>query len=266
LYIYFQTRTVVDKELVTGLTFFVNIWYFLAYMFLPLAQRIVDLVPSSMVALLQIMRYLLVVAVPIVVIAVMVKGNRVLRLFLVWSIMFIATTAIFQWNVGLFDLYPVRTASRYMYSANLGMAVLVAWGLHWLVNWQPLRWLTHRRWLMILTVLFVAGNLIIVKFVSQRYMQRQTQVVKLAGSINSLQPYLADHETLHLLVRDLRVLPPVVVSDWHLEAMIYVICDQHTDVIIEERPLFLKSDLKINSDTLVIGFDDDAGVFIEPVP
>jgi hypothetical protein len=197
---------------------------------------------------------------------VAVKGNRVLRLFLAWSIMFITTTAIFQWNVGLFDLYPDRTASRYMYSANLGMAVLVAWGLHWLVHRAPLTWLRRRRWLVLLGLLFVFGNLVIVKFISRRYVQRQVEVAKLVNSLHSLQPRLSDHETMHLLVRNQQKLPPVVVSDWHLEAMIYVICDQQIDVIIDERPLFQRSDLRIGNDTLVIGFDDDAGALIGPVP
>ena len=82
-----------------------------------------------------------------------------------YSVMFISTVAVFNWELSLFDLYPERTVSRFMYSAVPGYAVVLAW-LWFNVVLRYLKLLRKKIIYLSLIILFIAGNFLVINKIS----------------------------------------------------------------------------------------------------
>ncbi|MBD3257959.1 hypothetical protein GF377_05965 [candidate division GN15 bacterium] len=229
---YFATRTVVDKELAAGWSTVTHLWYFLAYALFPLSARIADMIPDSLAPLLTALRIISIIAVPVLFFAVWRFAGAVGRAFLAWSILFVATISLFQWDVSLVSLYPERTAARYMYSVNFGYSVLLAWVLT--TFWK--RWLAKRRLagaaVVILAILFLAGNVTVVTKVTAKYRTEQDKNRRMFDTVVG-QVEAAAVDSVCVRVPETAQMPGLLTKPRFLQGMIAVGTDRVIPVHIE---------------------------------
>ena len=230
---YSATRTVADREIALNTNTVINLWYFLVYLITPFAKRIVESVPEQMVGLLKVIKIAATVLLPLCGVYLWRKGGIVCRLFLLWSIAFVATIAIMRWDVGLFDLYSERTASRFMYTPVLGVSVCLAWLAQKVADRvRVLRW---RSVVVLVTTLFIGFNWLAVWQVSGLYQENQAIANGVIETFESSASLLATCDSVIVFGDDLPNAPALVVSSRHLEAILYVWFNRGLPVIVTDR-------------------------------
>jgi hypothetical protein len=149
-------------------------------------------------------------------------------MFLLWPLLFLGPVAMFDWNVGLFDLYPERTASRYMYIAIPGTAVLLSVVISWLYGrmkkWKPLA--------VVALVLFLMGNLAAVYKVTRTYQVRQGQSTHLFEQLSLNRAQLEPCDSLVIIPDDVTNYPALFEYPRVLEAMCYLVTDTNITVTL----------------------------------
>jgi len=230
---YTATRTVADREIVLNANTVVNLWYFLVYLITPFAKRIVESVPDQVVVVLKVIKITVTVLAPLCGIYLWRKGGIACRLFLLWSMAFVATIAIMKWDIGLFDLYSERTASRFMYSPVLGVSVCVAWLAQKVADRvRVLRW---KYVVAFVVVLFVGLNWLAVKRVSGLYLENQAIVSNVIKTFTSSASSLVNCDSVVVFGENLPNSPSLVASPQHLEAILYVWFDRSLPVTVTDR-------------------------------
>jgi len=216
---YFQTRTVIDKELTIGLDNAVNMWYFLVHMVLPITARITQLVPDQLLWLLKVLKVTLTLSLPLGLWYLAKKGGKPLIFFIFWSSMFLSTIAVLRWDVGLFTLYPEKTISRFMYSATIGFSVAAGWLL-----WRLHSWLTRvnvSKWTgIVFLITFLGINLFATWQMSKLYFQNYKRSENLIRSFSESLSELSQCQTV-VIYHD-EDDPQVVRSGKHLRAILDV--------------------------------------------
>ncbi|TFH55508.1 MAG: hypothetical protein E4G91_10395 [Candidatus Zixiibacteriota bacterium] len=229
---YSATRTVADREIALNANTIVNLWYFLVYLITPFAKRIVESVPDHVVGVLKVIKITATIIAPLCGVYLWRKGGVVCRLFLLWSIAFVATIAIMKWDVGLFDLYSEHTASRFMYSPVLGVSVCVAWLAQKIAD--RVRVLRRKYIVASVTVLFIAFNWLAVRHVSGLYLENQAIANGVIETFTSSAGSLATCDSVIVFGDDLSNAPALVASSRHLEAILYVWFDRSLAVTVTE--------------------------------
>jgi len=234
LAVYFSGRTMTDKELVFGPSVLFNLWYFLAYTLFPLSERVVAVIPTGLHSLLVAGKVVALATVPVLFWAIFRRGPAGVRLFFLWSIVFIATVSLFKWDVSLLSLYPERTASRYMYTANAGMAVVIAWLA--VSAWR--RWLGSRRLTKPIPVLFallyLAGNFVIVYQVTQKYRLGRAQEHDMYSAVVGLAEKTKS-DRISVLVPNRESAPQIVATGVFLESMLLVGTGREIEVSVQDK-------------------------------
>ncbi len=229
LLFYFNTRSFVDKELVTDARVFTNLWFLATYQVLPISARMVSSLGESVHLLLYIVRAGVTLCLPLFWIWLFIKKGAAVRLFLLWPLLFLGPVAMFDWNVGLFDLYPERTASRYMYIALPATAVLISVIVSWLYGcmkrWKPVA--------VVALVLFLAGNLAAVYKVTRTYQVRQRESTHLFEQLSLNRAQLLPCDSLMIVLDNVANYPTLSKYPRVLEAMCYLVTDRNITVILQ---------------------------------
>ncbi|MCX6833383.1 MAG: hypothetical protein NT028_14890, partial [candidate division Zixibacteria bacterium] len=230
---YSATRTVADREIALNAHTVVNLWYFLVYLITPFAKRIVESVPDHVVGMLKVIKIAATILLPVCGVYLWRKGSVVCRLFLLWSIAFVTTIAIMKWDVGLFDLYSERTASRFMYSPVLGVSECLAWLAQKVADRvQVLRW---KYVVAFVTLLFIGFNWLAVRQVSGLYLENQAIANGVIETFKSSASSLATCDSVIVFSDDLPNTPSLIASPRHLEAILYVSFDRSLSVTVTDR-------------------------------
>ena len=228
LVFYFNTRSFIDKELVTDTRVFTNLWFLATYQVLPISARMVGNLGESVHQLLYIVRAGVTISLPLLWIWLFIKRGAAVRMFLLWPLLFLGPVAMFDWNVGLFDLYPERTASRYMYIAIPGTAVLISVIVSWLYDcmkrWRPVA--------VVALVLFLAGNLAAVYKVTRTYQVRQRASSNLYEQLSQNRERLQKCDELLITTDNAATSPALLQYPRVLEAMCYLVAERDFTVIL----------------------------------
>ena len=228
LVFYFNTRSFIDKELVTDTRVFINLWFLATYQVLPISARMVGSFGESMHQLLYIVRAGVTISLPLLWVWLFIKRGVAVRMFLLWPLLFLGPVAMFDWNVGLFDLYPERTASRYMYIAVPGTAVLISVIIPYLYGcmkkWKPVA--------VGALVLFLMGNLAAVYKVTRTYQVRQSESTHLFEQLSLNRAQLEACDSLVIIPDDVTNYPALFEYPRVLEAMCYLVTDTNITVTL----------------------------------
>jgi hypothetical protein len=230
---YAATRTVVDPKVALNVDTVVNLWYFLVYLVTPFAKRIVEMVPDQLVGILRVTKIAVTVLAPLCGVYLWHKGGIVCRLFLLWAIAFVATIAIMNWDVGLFDLSAERSVSRFTYSPAVGVSVCIAWLVQKVA--QRFRVLRRKCVVAFATVLFVGLNWLAVRQVSAVYLEDQAITNSIAETFTSSAGSLAACDSVIVCGDDPPSRSRLITSSWHLEALLYVWLDLNLTVVVTDR-------------------------------
>jgi hypothetical protein len=133
--------------------------------------------------------------------------------------MYLATISIFDWNLGLFDLYPPGTAARFMYAAVPGLAVC----LGWIIDYMQRRFRLEKMYKIIalpLLVLFIAGNFAIIQKISTIYFDRQKLSGDIIMSFERLNDEIINARKIIVAIDDKLPDPPINDSPAHLHAIL----------------------------------------------
>lgn len=230
---YFATRTFVDKEIGIGWSTAVNLWYFLAYSLFPLSERMAALVPESFHSLLLAGRILSVILVPVIVVAVLIRGDWPARLFLFWTVLFTGTITLFAWDVSLTSLFPERTAARYMYSVNAGASVVAAWLL--IAVWRRLsrRESFPKSLLYIVGAVYIVGNLGVIYKVTEKYRADQIASREMFDTI-VLAVSGSHGDCIHIVVPDSDNAPQVLSTNGFVSGMAGIGTGREVKVVITD--------------------------------
>ena len=229
LVIYFNTRSFVDKELVTDTRVITNLWFLATYQILPISARMIGSLGETAHQLLYIIKAVITICLPLLWVWLFIKKGAAVRLFLLWPLLFLGPVAMFDWNVGLFDLYPERTASRYMYIAIPGTAVLISLIVSWLYGcmkrWKPVA--------VVALVLFLTGNLAAVYKVTRTYHFRQGESTNLYEQLAKNRERLRKCHELQISTDDAANSPALLQYSRVLEAMCYLLTEEDFTVILQ---------------------------------
>lgn len=237
---YTLTRTVVDRDVSLGIDTFVNLWYFLTYIALPLSQRLVALAPDSIVWVFHGLKVVITVLLPLVAFYVWRRGGVSVRLWITWSVMFVSTIAIMTWDVGLFSLYSAKTAARFMYSPSVGYAVCFAW--LWTTELESrFSWLKNSVLSISIVVLYVGLNFAAVSVTSRLYQSNQEQVARTIEDIKAVWFAVEQSDSLIIFSEDRKATRSALGSEKHVEALIYVVFDHQVKVGIKELATYESS-------------------------
>lgn len=222
LIFYFLTRTVADKQIELGIPIIINIWYFLVYLLIPLAKRVVDGLSGNSIIAIVIIRNALTFIIPLLLGYVYFKGSRIIRLFVIWPIFFLGTIAVFKWGVSLFTLYPNDPASRFMYTPFVGMAVVIAYLIVWVCN-RILKLKINTIAAATIIMIFIAINFALVFIVSPIYFKQQALSQSVIDNIRMNWDTFRDVDSITILTDDLSKTEQIIASGEHLPAIILVI-------------------------------------------
>jgi len=229
---YFGTRSFIDKGLVFNLEIITNLWYLAGYQLLPLSQRLVEGSGGGVRPLLTLVKAVITLVLPVVWVWLFIKKDAAVRLFLLWPLLFLGPVALFDWNVGLFDLYPQRTASRYMYIAIPGTAVLVAVMVshlyYRLKHWRPFA--------VVGLLLFLAGNAAAVYTVTRTYRARQAESTGLYGQISQHRDWLTGCTHVIIAAESASESPTLFGYPRVLESICYLITGRDIAVTVLADP------------------------------
>ena len=224
---YFTTRTYVDKVLLTNLkVFVVNIWYFFIYLFLPFSKRMVTLFGAGHENFMVIMRGIFVFALPLVWLLLLKRKGARERYFLLWPLIMLAPVAMFDWSLGLFDLYPERTISRFMYAAVPGLAVSL--GVIFAGLFDTL--LRKRLVRTAVVVLFVVFNIAVVFKVTGLFKTRQQTSQDIYLQLNEHRDTFDSCDTLYIYLSDTAEVPSLLTNPLVMDAMGRVVFEREMPI------------------------------------
>lgn len=256
IFAYFSTRTVVDRQLELGVDTIVNLWYFMSYIAAPISKRIAESFPAQLIWMLKFVKITVALMVPVVLIYAYRKAGIGIRFFILWTIMFISTISILEWNIHPFSLYPDRTAARFMYSAVPGMAVVSAWMV--ILFFGKFKRIFGKAYVKtFLVVGYVLLNFLITYRISRLYFHRQDLAASIVNNIDRLDPILVGCHSMVVLTNDKENTPQIVSSGIHLQAMIYINSGCNLDVSVENRENYSMDDLGKTSGTIMVAWEAD---------
>jgi hypothetical protein len=230
---YFQNRVVADdKDVSIGIGALVNLWYFMSYMFLPVARRMIEILPAKLAIVLKVAKIAVTALTPVFLSYSLWKGSRAVRIFLLWALAFTATSAILSWHIGLFDLYPERTISRFMYAPNVGIAVLVGWLLLRIAHSFPTHVMDRRIPAGILIAAYILLNFGTVYKMSGLYFQKQEVAAQVISDLRDVQSNLQDGGRIVIETPESGNTPDIVLAEHHFEAIVYVMFDKQVSVTV----------------------------------
>ena len=262
LIIYFKTRTMVDKEIGLGFGTIINLWYLLSYTLTPFSKRVLSFVPEQMLWIIKLLKITVAIMLPLIAIYLVKKGSKAAIYFFIWSVMFLSTVSVFNWNLSLFDLYPERTVSRFMYSAILGMAVVLSWFLYGIL-FQRFQFFSKRVVFIPLIMIFILGNFLIIKKVSGAFVSSQKLSNNIIEGLDELSHDFADGDTLLVITDDIDHTAQIIKSEIHLKAIVFVEFDKHIEVLVQAGNFSTLSDQNTTSKTHVIGWDTSINKFVD---
>jgi len=224
---YFNTRTYIDKILLKDLKLFVvNLWYFFIYLFLPFSKRMITLFGAGHENIMVIMRGFFVFALPLVWFLLLKRKGTKERYFLLWPLILLTPVAMFDWSLGLFDLYPERTISRFMYAAIPGLAVslgVIFAGLFDTLLRKRLVW-------TVVVVLFVVFNIAVVFKVTGLFKTRQQTSQDIYLQLNEHRDAFKNCDTLYIYLSDTAGVPSVLTNPLVMDAMGRVVFEREMPV------------------------------------
>jgi len=263
LVFYFSNRTVVDKEITLSFNIVTNLWYLLAYVLTPISKRVLNIFPENMHWLLATIKISITLIIPLAFIYIFKKSGKAIKFFLVWSVMFISTVAVFNWELGLFDLYPERTVSRFMYSAIPGYAVALAW-LWFNIFSYYLKILYKKTVYIPLIVVFIVGNFLVIDKVSDIFIYHQKLSGGIINTLNNVPDKLACCDTIVVLTDDIGNTHQIIKSLFHLESIVFVKFDRQVKVRLKEDKQYSLTDLTYDNSILTVGWDTSDNRLIMP--
>lgn len=253
---YFLTRTMADKQIELGIPVVLNTWYFLVYLIIPIAKRIAEGLPSYLQLGLKYTKIAVTLTLPLIGLYVFYKGSKIIRVFVLWPILFVLTIAVFKWSITLFTLYPNDPASRFMYTPFVGIAVCIAWFAVKLIN-DVLKTKLNVILLTILGIAFIAANFIAVRKSSIIYSKQQELSQTIIDDIIQHWPVFEKADSITILTEDIAKTEQIIASGEHLPAIILVYFDK-----------VIKISLKINQENnfenagdLLLQWDEDVHHF-----
>jgi hypothetical protein len=265
LIFYALTRTYADKQLDLGAGAIVNLWYFTAYMFIPTAKRIVDILPSSAALILRMAKIFMVFSIPILTFYIIKRGSLAVRFFLAWVVLQISTIAIMKWDGGLFSIYPSDSAARYFQTADIGCAVILAWIITSLYRRLSQTIFSRKFSLVFLAAVFILVNFGLSNLAIKKYSERQADSAILIHGLRPISNALSNGDTLIILTNKKNIPPmSIVESDMLLEAMIFMEFDKSLKVNVNEKPGYSTSDLSIIGRKKILGWDAAGRCLIFP--
>ncbi len=243
LFFYFKTQTFVDQDIEVNMKVFVNIWYYLGYIAVPISQRAAVMFPESYLWVLKSIKVIVSIVVPIFFILLIKSRNKSLLFFGAWSIMFLSTVSVFKMDLNLFDIFPGRPISRYMYSAVPGVLLIVAYFLNNLYNSRFKFW-GIRKTLLAFTIFYIAGNFTAIGILSDLFREKQRMSDHIVASLDLLSNSLLENDTLIVVVDNIDNSEQMIKSEIHLESLILVKFDKNVEVEVVERgnaPVFAEN-------------------------
>jgi hypothetical protein len=201
---YFQSRTVIDKEVILNARTPLNLWFLFVYLFMPLPERFVALLGEGLKQLLAAAKASFALALPAVWGYAFVRRSAGERFALLWPCVMLIPVSLFDWNVSIFDLYPSRTASRFMYVATPGFGAFAGLLLGALLKKHP----NTKRYTVLALIVFVGVNSVAVKGVTELYRQRESEDASVFQTLSEGREMIRRYDTL---VVD-RIRPPACVD------------------------------------------------------
>lgn len=226
---YFATRTFVDKDIVLGWRTPINFWYLFVYQVMPISQRLVALAPSKFESALSVLRIVALLLLPALWVWLFRRSGNHIRYLLIWGVIALLPVAILDWNLSLFALYPERTASRFMYSAAPGLAVLIAL----IVNSLARRIWRNKFLIPSLLVIFGIVNGAAIYKVTQLYRARQRSDQLVYGGLAGLRIVLKDCDRLIIMTDSVAMKSTPFVTPDVLSSMSYLANDRDLPVSVD---------------------------------
>ena len=263
LVFYFITRTVADKEIVLGFDTVINLWYLLAYIVMPISKRVLQFFPENLHWVLIIIKISITLIIPLIFIYIFRKGGEAAKFFLMYSVMFLSTVAVFNWELSLFDLSPERTVSRFMYSAVPGYAVVLSW-LWFNVFSHYLKFLRKKIIYLSLIIIFIAGNFLIINKISGIFIFHQKLSNNIISALNNVPDGLANCDAIVVLTDDIDNTHQIVKSGHHLESIVFVKFDRNVKVLLKEDKQYSLVDLTYDGNILTVGWQTSTSKLLIP--
>jgi hypothetical protein len=254
IFLYFITRTNPDKPIELGIPIIINIWYFLTYLIMPLAKRIVGGLSGGQLALLKYIKGAVTLFIPAIMAYIYFKGSKIIKLFVIWPILFLSTVAVFKWGVALFTLYPDYPASRFMYTPFIGMAVCLAWLFDLIVN----RIFRHAAKTIFITgfmALFIVANYLTIWKSSSVFRRQQEINQNVINDIQNSWSLFENADSITVLTNDLANTEQIISSGEHLPAILFVKFNKNVPVTVKNANNDLRPLLGLRHRTLVVGWD-----------
>jgi hypothetical protein len=261
--IYFKTRTVADKQIEFGINTGINIWYFLVYLILPFARVVVANLARYYQTVLEYIKILVTILIPVLLAVVYMKGTRIAKLLVLWPIFFLSTIAVFKWGVSLFMLYPIDPASRFMYSPFVGMAVCIAWFGVLMIN-QIVKSNLKPFVYAAIGMLFIAANYFIVSKSSSLYTKQQDLSQSVIDDIQANWEYFENADTVVVVTNDLANTEQIIASGEHLPAILLVKFDIRVSVIALNIGENMAPMLGLRERKLIVGWNEQANHMVFP--
>jgi len=262
---YFQTRVVADnKDVELGIGTITNVWYFLVYLVSPVTKRVLSFFPEQSIIFLEIFKVTITLIYPLLLIFIFVKSNKIVRFFIAWMVMFLSTTAVFGWGINLFDLYPERTISRFMYCAVPGLSVIVGWFIIKLTSLQLSKLLSKKFVLIPIMLVFIISNWIVVKKVSALYFQHQQFSNTIISSFGEMHSIWGDIRNLEICIDETDNISAALKSKKHLEAIMFVKDNKVVNIDIVAGDTIIVNHIGYVDGTLSVEWDNEHQKFILP--
>ena len=232
--VYFKTRTVTDRAIAIDPDIFVRLWYFLAYPLTPFSKRIIQITPAILIPAIKAIKVLVTVAIIPAFLYAFARGGKWMRFFIFWYVLSISTITIFDWNIGLFTLYPEKTASRFMYGSIPALAVLAAWFYSMIITkFDRYRYYGIIRNLLV--IIFILINFVAVYKVSGLFLRGQKFNSQIVENLKSILTETQICDTLVVINEEIENSPQLIQSGVFLEAILYVKFNKRLTVEVRER-------------------------------
>lgn len=262
---YFQTRVVADdKDVSLGIGTITNVWYFTTYLIFPITKRVINFFPEQAIFLLKIFKILLTLIYPILLSFIFIKSTKAVRFFIGWMVMFLSTTSVFGWGISLFDLYPERTISRFMYCAIPGLSIIIGWLIIKLSSFQFSKILLKKYISIPILLIFIIINWTVVKKISPLYFRHQEFSNTIISNFGNMQNKWEEIRNLIIYYDETDNISAVLEAEKHLEAIIFVKFNKAIKIDAQKRDTILSDYTNYNNGTLCIVWDNHNQKFILP--
>jgi hypothetical protein len=219
-----------------------------------LAKRIVEAISINILTILKYGKTLITLVLPLMGLFVYLKGSRIIKLFVIWPVLFICTIAVFRWGVSLFSIYPDDPASRFMYSPFIGMAVILAWLVSYIK--EKINIIKHGATIIItLCILYIGGNILIVNKVSQLFIRQQKLSQSIVDDIKKNLVLFEKADSVIVLTRDISKTEEIITKREHLAGIIFVKSNKLLPVALVEMTDNVTCKEEINSRSLFLRWD-----------